>query len=158
MTARHDNVLLVTALGDGDNVAGVPVLVDGMDRDCADDGGIGEGGKDGCTIGTADGAGGDVGSDLTDGLAECSATNLAVHIVIENGAGSTCGTSQRDLQAKLAGSTLDQRNLASNARVVFLSLWSESCTIQCDVSSGITKTQPRSAAATTGALTEPLGP
>lgn len=114
MSSGRDDVLLVASLGGGNNVAGVADLVDGLNVDISNDVAGGEGGEDFCAVESGDGAGGDVWSCITTRASQGSSSDSPVCVVVDDGTGRTSRASKRDLEAKLAGSTLDQDNLASN--------------------------------------------
>ena len=107
MSTRHDDVVPIAALGGGEDIAGEPVLVGGIDDNLS----RGVSGGDGCheriSVDSADGRGRDIRSLWSGGLYEGPAADLCVSVVVDDstaGAGCAC---ESDLETEFAGAALD---------------------------------------------------
>lgn len=107
----HDNVLLVTLLGGGNEVAGPPQLIDGPGVDSTSESAGLSSSADGDSIFARERDGGDVRALRARRRTE-STSERTRNVVVEGDTTSASSASERNLETELAGASRDQSNVA----------------------------------------------
>lgn len=111
MGTSEDNVVLVTALGGGDEVVGPPLLGDGINLDGTLEGARRGSSENNAAVLAGEGESGDIGA-LGAGWSTESASNSAVNVVVDDGGGGAGTTSESGLETELALAAGNECNFA----------------------------------------------